>query len=403
MKINFNHPKYKYPLFALLPIFFIFYAYKDYEGTKKDDVTIVEGNEGLQPNISSASKQVQTKSISEKLEAVNNQFDTDKTGSSAMVSLGEDSKEKEKFEDLYSDHEKQSLDSAEKALKRQLATSQKASQGYVNRASHPNDTDKALLQYLNNSNEAMDRPQTELHDQNYDKDDPNSPSNLMKTQFSILDSMQKANDPEYKMKIAKARQDSILAQKKRESQEKQFQVSPARQETPHFNTLKPQQETAFIKAIIDQDIKAYAGSRIRIRLLEDILVGKILIKRGSYLFAQVNGFSAQRITLSISSVLKDNDILPIDLSIYDLDGMEGLYIPESAFREFSQQLGSTTIQGMNLNSTSSGEQQQFLQNAIQGAIQSTSTAISKAIRKNKAKLKYSTYVYLIDSKQQRNR
>ena len=59
------------------------------------------------------------------------------------------------------------------------------------------------------------------------------------------------------------------------------------------------------------------------------------------------------------------------------------------------------ITGMNMTTSSEEEQSQFLMSGVQKAIQSTSQAVSKAIRKNKVRLKYSTFVYLIDEKQMR--
>ena len=138
--------------------------------------------------------------------------------------------------------------------------------------------------------------------------------------------------------------------------------------------------------------------------MEDILIGKELIKRGTYLYAMVDGFSQQRITFSITSVMKGNKILPINLEVYDVDGMEGLYVPASAFREFTKELGGKSMQGMNINASGGdGEQQsQFLMSTVQRAFMSTSRAISEAIKKNKANIKYSTYIYLIDPQELKN-
>src|SRR5699024_5903630 len=110
------------------------------------------------------------------------------------------------------------------------------------------------------------------------------------------------------------------------------------------------------------------------------------------------GFSAQRINFTIHSIMEGGELLPVNLEIYDVDGLKGLYIPASAFREFTQELGSTTMQGVNLNSNNPENSAQFLMSSAQQAFTSTSQAISKAIRKNKANLKYSTFIYLIDKK-----
>lgn len=100
--------------------------------------------------------------------------------------------------------------------------------------------------------------------------------------------------------------------------------------------------------------------------------------------------------------MKGNKIMPINLDVYDTDGMIGLYVPASAFREFTKQLGGNSVQGLNISTSSTEDQSQFLMSTMQRAFQSTSQAISKAIRQNKANLKYSTYIYLIDSQELKN-
>ena len=39
--------------------------------------------------------------------------------------------------------------------------------------------------------------------------------------------------------------------------------------------------------------------------------------------------------------VQDN-FLPVDLSIHDLDGMEGLYVPDNAARKVAKEVGSST-------------------------------------------------------------
>ena len=42
-----------------------------------------------------------------------------------------------------------------------------------------------------------------------------------------------------------------------------------------------------IKAIIDEDVKATDGSRVRLRLLDDIEIGETVVKKGSYLYEKL--------------------------------------------------------------------------------------------------------------------
>src|SRR5690606_14717124 len=135
-----------------------------------------------------------------------------------------------------------------------------------------------------------------------------------------------------------------------ESETEVYRVQRSVAAATRFNTITPEKKSDFIEAIIDQDIKnGTLGARLRIRLLDDILIGNALVREGTYLYALISGYEAQRVKLTISSVMLGDQIYPIELSIYDFDGMEGLYVPASAFREFSKELGSNTAGGMNIS------------------------------------------------------
>ena len=102
--------------------------------------------------------------------------------------------------------------------------------------------------------------------------------------------------------------------------------------------------------------------------------------------------------INISSIMVDGKQMKVDLSVYDNDGQEGFFVPSSAFRDLSKdvgaQIGSQTIQ---MNSQSEGVEQ-FALGALQDAYRSTTQALSKNIKKNKAKLKYNTQVFLVNNK-----
>lgn len=86
-------------------------------------------------------------------------------------------------------------------------------------------------------------------------------------------------------------------------------------------------------AIIDENVKAVDGSRVRLRLLDDIEIGDETIKKGTYLYATMSGFGKQRVQGKVESIFYDDDIIKVSLSIYDTDGMQGLYVPLSSFRK----------------------------------------------------------------------
>ena len=184
-------------------------------------------------------------------------------------------------------------------------------------------------------------------------------------------------------------------------------VKKSKDDSEYFNTLSHNEKNSnLIKAIIDEEIKAVEGSRVRLRLLDDIEINGTLLTKGSYLFATMSGFGQQRVKGKVESVLIGDEILKIGLSIYDTtDGLEGLYVPESSFRETAKDIGSSAMQSnMNMNTMGNGNSlTQWAGTALQNAYQRTSNAVSKAIKKNKVRIKYGTQVYLVNSKKEKKR
>ena len=130
-------------------------------------------------------------------------------------------------------------------------------------------------------------------------------------------------------------------------------------------------------------------------------IGGLFVPKGTYLYATMSGFGKQRVKGKVASVFVGDEIKTINLSIYDTDGMEGLYVPSSTFRETTKDIGSSAMQqSMSIDGSSSNNSvAQWAQQTVQQAYQRTSQAISKAIRKNKVNLKYGTHVYLINGQQ----
>lgn len=182
-------------------------------------------------------------------------------------------------------------------------------------------------------------------------------------------------------------------------------VKKIRTNSDYFNTLAENEpEPHLIKAIIDEDIKCVDGSRVRLRLLDDIDINQVTLPKGSYLYAEMTGFGGQRVKGNVSSVLVRDELIKVSLTLYDTDGLEGLYVPKSSFRETANDVASSAMSGsMSVNGGSTDNTfTQWGVQAINNAYQRTTNAISKNIRKNKAKLKYGTFVYLVNSRDKKN-
>lgn len=180
----------------------------------------------------------------------------------------------------------------------------------------------------------------------------------------------------------------------------------ARQTSSFFHTLEQTDpEAHLIGAIIDEESRATDGSRVRLRLLDDVEIGDALMRRGSYIYAIMASPSGQRMRGTVRSILHEGRILKVNLTIYDTDGLEGLSVPSSQVRETGKEVASSAMTGnMNMSQGSAtGSLSQWGMQAAQNAYQRTTGAIGKAIRRNTVHLKYGTFVYLVNGSEQGNR
>lgn len=403
MKINFKQPRYVLPLILLPFLCLFFYAWKSSFGKEEP---IAQNPNELQDHLIDVSDGVKKKGIEDKLDAYRKQY-KDADGYTAVGGIEEEQAIRQQVPDLYNQTEKRMLDSIDREMKRKFGTAGGTAPkpkpffpdaGPKRSSSRGYDADRDLataLSKLKQQQQVSSNTQTQVA-----SSAQVDPMKMFREQMSLIDSMGKANDPDYKAQQERNR--AIERAELELKNQKKLNVSKSEGATGYFNTIVPESAESFIRAIVDQNITGYAGSRLRIRLLDDINVGRFLIKKGTYLYAQISGFSGQRVNLTISSIFQNNNILPIRLDVYDNDGLPGLYVPASAFREFSKVLGGDASQGMTIQQQAENNNQ-LVMSMVQRMFQSTTTAVGKLIRSNKAKLKYNTQVYLIDPEELKNK
>lgn len=392
MKIDFKQPKYILPIIMLPFLCLLFYGYKSF--SKESATESLQGVSGIQSQVGKASEQIQNKKIDSKMDASRETYKRANDGYTAIKGLELDVEESSQIKSLYNEEEKRLLDSIDNALKNSGFYSGSANASNtvppvtqsIPRQQSYSKEDEELLKAINQ----LEGNKTPTPSNKYE-----DPMDLFKAQMAVIDSISKANDPVYQEQHQTDKEAETTQQK---TEREIYRVHKSNGTATLFNTVTREKKGKFIEAIIDQDIKnGTLGARLRIRLLDDILIGNAIVSKGTYLYALISGYEAQRVKLTISSVMMGDKIYPIELSIYDVDGMEGLYVPASAFREFSKELGGNTTGGMNLTmQQNSDAMSQLYMSALQKMFTSTSQAVSKTIKKNKANIKYGTSVYLID-------
>lgn len=87
-----------------------------------------------------------------------------------------------------------------------------------------------------------------------------------------------------------------------------------------------------ISAVIHNDQVITSGAKVKLRIVESIVVDGVTIPTNSFVFG-IATFSKARMNITLSSIIVGSSIIPFNKSVYDKDGMEGIYLPENVKSE----------------------------------------------------------------------
>lgn len=153
-----------------------------------------------------------------------------------------------------------------------------------------------------------------------------------------------------------------------------------------------------IRASIHETTTVTIDGSVKLRLLEPAKTAGFTIASGTIVTAAAK-FNGGRLQLKISSIESEGNIIPVDISIYDLDGQLGLNVPYSpemnALTEIAANMSQSS--GTSIMMTRSAGQQ-IASDLSRGAIQGVSGYFSKKMRTPKVMLKAGHQVFLISKK-----
>ena len=143
-----------------------------------------------------------------------------------------------------------------------------------------------------------------------------------------------------------------------------------------------------IKACVHGDQTITSGQSVRLRLLEDMRVGKYVLPRNTLITGE-GSIKGERLDIEILQVEHNGTIIPVELTVHDNDGQAGIFIPgsmeASAAKEMAANLGQNLGTSISITNQSAGDQ--LLSEVGRGAIQGVSQYISKKMREEKVHLK----------------
>jgi conjugative transposon TraM protein len=161
---------------------------------------------------------------------------------------------------------------------------------------------------------------------------------------------------------------------------------------------KPVEDTQnSIQAIVHETQTLVSGSTIKLRLANDIYINGILIPKETFLFGVVS-LNGDRLTAKVNNIRYLNYLFPVELTVYDLDGLEGIYIPGSISRTVAKESADRSIQDIGLNSYDPSWQMQ----AAGAGVEAAKSLFSKKVKLIKVSIIAGYQVLLRDEKQKLN-
>ena len=185
----------------------------------------------------------------------------------------------------------------------------------------------------------------------------------------------------------------------REPTDSAFLASWGQTRNRDFYTAGVSKQTAqpknSIRAVVQETQTVTGESDVRLRLLETAQTPNHTISAGTLLTANAR-FQNGRMQLKVSSIELEGNIIPVDITIYDLDGQQGLYVPYSpemnALSEIASNMSQTS--GTSIMMTRSAGQQ-MAGDLSRGVVQGVSGYFSRKVRTPKVTIKAGHQLFLV--------
>ncbi len=161
-------------------------------------------------------------------------------------------------------------------------------------------------------------------------------------------------------------------------------------------SLFPDSQFKATPATIISNQKVVQGATVKIRLQDSLRIGAMLIPKGHELFGACR-ITNQRLLVDIKNIRLGTSIIPVDLSVYSLDGMVGIDAPEAVLTDALNGGTDNAVRSIGF-----GGFDQTVATQVAGAgIDAARQLISKRVRKVKVKLKDGQKVLLRNNSNRR--
>ncbi|UOE51356.1 conjugative transposon protein TraM [Mucilaginibacter sp. SMC90] len=149
-----------------------------------------------------------------------------------------------------------------------------------------------------------------------------------------------------------------------------------------------------IEAVVHEDQTLVNGSIIKLRLTDAISVSGTVVPKDNFIYGTVS-LDGERLTVKISSLRYKKSLFPVQLSVFDIDGQDGIYIPGAIARDVAKESADRSIQSFGLTSFD----QSLGAQAAGAGIEAAKSFLSRKVKLIKVMVKAGYKVLLRDDKQ----
>jgi conjugative transposon TraM protein len=148
--------------------------------------------------------------------------------------------------------------------------------------------------------------------------------------------------------------------------------------------------SSLIEAEIYETATVLTGNRVKLRLLQESWLNGTKIPANTFLYGICKADN-ERLQIEVTQIPVKEKFVSVEISICDLDGLPGLYVPDNASRKVAKDIGSSA----NTSSMFGVTNNPLTYAGIQAADR-TAQSLLKMIKIKKVTIKKNTLVYLIN-------
>lgn len=153
-------------------------------------------------------------------------------------------------------------------------------------------------------------------------------------------------------------------------------------------------EVEAIRAMVYGDQAITNQGRVKIRLMEAVMVRGVTLPANTIIYGQ-GTISNERVNVIVSSIQYENHLFPVSMTVFDTDGMAGIYVPNITGLQDLRQAAGQGMGGINVVTGSARNGLAAAGSAVVSAATNGVRQLTQRVsQQNRAHLKNNYYVLL---------